>query len=86
MNQLEASDFEIKVFTGGVQVNFKPTLSYYWYDRLVEPAEIKMFGPISPSARIRHMGWRGDTGDYPADDVALTAHRLASAAAVEAYK
>lgn len=86
MKQLEASDFEVKVLTGGMQVNFKPTFSYYWYDRLVDPHEIKRFGSISPSARIRHMGWRGDTGDYSANDVALMAYRLASSAAVEAYK
>jgi hypothetical protein len=86
MKQPEAGDFEVKVLTGGVQVNFKPTFSYYWYDRLIEPHDIKRFGPISPSARIRHMGWRADTGDYSADDVALMAYRLASAAAAEAYK
>ena len=60
MKQPEAGDFEVKVLTGGVQVNFKPTFSYYWYDRLIEPHDIKRFGPISPSARIRHMGWRAE--------------------------
>ena len=86
MKQPGSSDFEVKVLTGGVQVTFKPTFSYYWFDRLAEPNEIKKLGPISPSARIRHMGWRGDTEDYSADDVALMAYRLASAAAVEAYR
>jgi hypothetical protein len=86
MKQPAANDFEVKVLTGGVQVNFNPTFSYYWFDRLVEPHEIEKLGLISPAARIRHMGWAGDTGDYPADDVALIAYRLAAVAAAEAYK
>ena len=87
MKQPEASDFEVKILAGGVQVNFKPTFSYYWFDRLIRPHDmIQKLGPISSSAAVRHMGWTGDTGDYNADEVAIMAYRLASAAAVEAYK
>jgi hypothetical protein len=32
------------------------------------------------------MSWAGDTGDYNADEVAIMAYQLASAAANEAYK
>jgi hypothetical protein len=87
MKQPEASDFEVKVLEGGVNVTFKPTLSHYWFDRLIRPEDmIKRLGPISSSATIRHMSWAGDTGDYNADEVAIMAYQLASAAANEAYK
>jgi hypothetical protein len=83
----ETSDFDVKVLTGGVQVNFKPTFSYYWFDRLIRPHDmIQKLGPISSFATVRHMGWTGDTGDYNADEVAIMAYRLASDAAIEAYK
>jgi hypothetical protein len=87
MNQLETSNFEVKVLVGGVNVEFKPTTSYYWFDRLIRPRDmIQKLGPISSSATVRHMGCTGDTGDYNADEVAIMAYRLASDAAVEAYK
>ena len=86
MKQPEASDFEVRVLEGGVNVTFKPTLSYYWFDRLVRPEDmIKRLGPISSSATIRHMSWAGDTGDYNADEIAIMAYQLASDAAVETY-
>jgi hypothetical protein len=86
MKQPNISNFDVKVLAGGVQVNFKPTFSYYWFDRLVEPDDIKKLGPISPSATVRHMGMTGDVRDYGADEVAIMAYRLASNAAIEAYK
>ena len=85
--QPDASDFEVKVLLGGVQVTFKPTLSYYWFDRLIRPHDmIERLGAISSSATIRHMSWTGDAGDYNADEIAIMAYQLASDAAAEAYK
>ena len=85
--QPDASDFEVKVLQGGVHVTFKPTFSYYWFDRLIRPHNmIERFGPISSSATVRHMSWTGDTGDYNADEIAIMAYQLASDAAAEAYK
>lgn len=56
IRQLEASDFEVKVLTGGVQVTFKPTLSYYWFDRLIKRHDmIQKLGSISSSATVRHI-------------------------------
>ena len=85
--QPDASDFEVKVLQGGVNVTFKPTYSYYWFDRLDRPHDmIERLGPISSSATVRHMNCAGDTGDYIADEIATMAYQLASDAAAEAYK
>ena len=73
--QPDDSDFEVKVLQGGVQVTFKPTLSYYWFDRLIRPHDmIERLGPISSAATVRHMSWTGDTGDYNADEIAIMAY------------
>lgn len=87
MKQPEPSDFDVQVLRG-VNVNFKPTFSYYWFDRLArKPRDmVQKLGPISSSATVRHMGWTRDTGAYNADEVATMAYRLASEAAAEAYK
>ena len=85
MKQAEASDFEVKVLEGGVNVTFKPTFSYYWFDRLIRPFDmIERLGPISSSATVRHMSWAGNTGDYNADEIAIKAYQLASEAAIKA--
>jgi hypothetical protein len=74
MKQPEATDFEVKVLGGGVNVTFNPTLSYYWFDRLIRPIDmIERLGPISSSATVRHMSWAGNTGDYNADEIAVMA-------------
>jgi hypothetical protein len=87
MKQPKADDFEVKVLEGGVNVTFMPTFSYYWFDRLIRPHDmIEGLGPICSSATVRHMSWAGDTGDYNADEVAIMAYQLASAAANEVYK
>ena len=53
MEQPKASDFDVKVSTGGVNVTFRPTLSYYWFDRLIRPHNmIERLGPISSSATV----------------------------------
>ena len=53
MKQPKASDFDVKVSTGGVNVTFRPTLSYYWFDRLIRPHNmIERLGPISSSATV----------------------------------
>jgi hypothetical protein len=86
MKQADASDFEVKVLEGGVNVTFKPTYSYYWFDRLIRPHDmIERLGPITSSATVRHMSWAGDAGDYNADEIAIMASQLASEAALEAY-
>ncbi|MGC1356829.1 MAG: hypothetical protein WA851_13765 [Xanthobacteraceae bacterium] len=85
MKQAEASDFEVKVLEGGVNVTFKPTFSYYWFDRLIRPFDmIERLGPISSSATVRHMSWAGNMGDYNADEIAIKAYQLASEAAIKA--
>ncbi|MGC1357322.1 MAG: hypothetical protein WA851_16325 [Xanthobacteraceae bacterium] len=51
MKQPEANDFEVKVLGGGVNVTFKPTLSYYWFDRLIRPNDmVERLGFISSAA------------------------------------
>jgi hypothetical protein len=86
MKQAEVNDFEVKVLDGGVNVTLKPTLSHYWFDRLIRPHDvIERLGPISSSATVRHMSWAGDTGDYNSDEIAIMAYQLASEAALEAY-
>ena len=86
MKQPKASDFDVKVSTGGVNVTFRPTLSYYWFDRLIRPHNmIERLGPISSSATVRHMSWTGGSADYNADEIAIMAYQLASEAALEAY-
>jgi hypothetical protein len=71
---------------GGVNVTFKPTYSYYRFDRLIRPHDmIERLGPITSSATVRHMSWAADTSDYNADEIAIMAYQLASEAALEAY-
>jgi hypothetical protein len=85
--QPDASDFEVKVLEGGVNVTFMRTFSYYWFDRLIRPHDmIERLGPISSSATVRHMSWTSDPGDYDADEIAIMAYQLASDAAAAAYK
>jgi hypothetical protein len=50
--------------------------------RLVDPNDIKRFGPVSPEPdNIRHAGPSGDIGDYRSDEVQGMAHSFASDAA-----
>ena len=79
MKRPTESDFEINVTGAGVEAIFKPSRSYYSYNRLVDEKDIARFGPISP-ARVRHAGPTGDTADYDSADVEAMALRLASAA------
>jgi hypothetical protein len=81
MKQAEASDFEVKVLEGGV--NVKPTLSYYWFERLIRPIDmIERLGPISSSATVRHMSWACNTGDYNAERLRNDTWRRNRAAAL----
>ena len=79
MKRPTESDFKINVVGAGVEAIFKPTRSYYSYNRLIDEKDIARFGPISP-ARVRHAGPTGDTADYDSGDVETMALRLASAA------
>jgi hypothetical protein len=78
MKRPTEKDFEIRVTGGTVEAIFKPTKSYYSYNRLIDQRDIARFGPISP-ARVRHAGPTGDTGDYSSADVEAMALRLAAA-------
>jgi 2-hydroxychromene-2-carboxylate isomerase len=62
------SDFDTAVTEAGVNVTFKPTNSTYSFYRLAESEDIARLGPVSLE-RVRHAGPRGDTEDYPADEV-----------------
>jgi hypothetical protein len=70
------SDFIVKVNESYVNVIFKPTDSDYNFGRLADPEDIARYGPLSRSPNVRH-GNTGDTGDYPAEEVAQMAHSLA---------
>jgi hypothetical protein len=70
------SDFIVKVNENYVNVIFKPTDSDYNFGRLADPEDIARHGPLSRSPNVRH-GNTGDTGDYPAEEVAQMAHSLA---------
>jgi hypothetical protein len=71
------SDFDTAVTEAGVNVTFKPTNSTYSFYRLAESEDIARLGPVSLE-RVRHAGPRGDSEDYPADEVQDMAQRIAS--------
>jgi hypothetical protein len=75
------SDFEVRTSETGVEVFFRPTVSYYTFNRFAHRKDIADFGPLSPDPRVRHAGPSGGTGNYPAPDVLTMAFRLASQAA-----
>ena len=83
MKQPTDGDFTVDVLArgGGVTVLFKPTQSYYTFNRLADPKDIKRFGPLSPDGSVRHAGSTGETGDYRSDQVQTMAYSLASAKA-----
>ncbi|SHH22385.1 hypothetical protein [Bradyrhizobium erythrophlei] len=69
----------VEVFESSVTVLFEPTRSFYTFYRLVDPNDIKRFGPVSPEPdNIRHAGPSGDIGDYRSDEVQGMAHSFAS--------
>ena len=58
----------VEVLESGVTVLFEPTQSFYTFYRLVDPNDIKRFGPVSPEPdNIRYAGPSGDIGDYRSD-------------------
>jgi hypothetical protein len=71
------SDFDTAVTEAGVTVTFKPTNSIYSFYRLADSEDIARLGPVSPS-RFRHAGPRGDTEDYPADEIQDMAQHIAA--------
>ena len=70
------SDFVVNVLENHVSVIFKPSDSYYSFERLSDPADIALHGPLSRSPNARHAK-TGDTGDYPSEEVTQMAHWLA---------
>jgi hypothetical protein len=72
------SDFDVVCHESFVEVTFKPTKSYYVFNRLVDKKDIARHGPLSPDAHVRHAGLTGDTGEYPAWDVLFMARHLAT--------
>jgi hypothetical protein len=71
------SDFDTAVSEAGVNVTFKPTNTIYSFYRLAGSDDVARVGPVS-SGQVRHAGPRGDTEDYPADEVQNMAQRIAS--------
>jgi hypothetical protein len=78
------TDFAITVHEAGVTVTFKPTESVYSFYRLAHGNDIVRLGPVS-LRHVRHAGQRGDTGDYPSDEVQDMALRIASDAAASVW-
>jgi hypothetical protein len=77
MKHPQKSDFDTTLTEDGVVVTFKPTNSVYSFYRLADSGDVARLGPISP-ANVRHAGPSGDTGDYPADEVAAMAQMIAA--------
>jgi hypothetical protein len=75
------SDFEVRTSETDIEVFFRPTSSYYTFNRFVEHKDIVEFGPLSPDPRVRHTGRSGDTGPYRSPEIRAMAFRLASEAA-----
>jgi hypothetical protein len=71
------SDFDTVVTEVGVTVTFKPTNSIYSFYRLAGSEDVARLGSVSLE-RVRHAGPKGDTEDYPADEVQAMAQRIAS--------
>ena len=71
------SDFDTAVTEAGVNVTFKPTNSIYSFYRLAESEDVARLGSVS-LGHVLHAGPRGDTEDYPADEVRDMAQRIAS--------
>ena len=76
MRHPTSSDFIVNVKESSVSVIFKPSNSEYNFGRLADPEDIARYGPVSQSPNVRHAN-TGDTGDYPAEEVAQMAHSLA---------
>ena len=73
----EGDSTVVEVFESSVTVLFEPMQSFYTFYRLVDPNDIKRFGPVSPEPdNIRHAGPSGDRGDYRSDEVQGTFVRL----------
>jgi hypothetical protein len=62
-----------------VTIVFNPSNSHYTFNRLADPEDIAVHGPLS-GGHVRHAGPTRDTGDYPESEVEAMAHKLASAA------
>ena len=71
------SEFDTAVTEAGVNVTFKPTNSIYSFYRLAESEDVARLGPVS-LGHVRHAGPRGDTEDYPSDEVQVMAQRIAA--------
>jgi hypothetical protein len=78
------SDFDTAVTEVGVNVTFKPTNSIYSFYRLAESEDAARLGPVSLEP-VRHAGPRGDTEDYPSDEVQDMAQRIASEIATSVW-
>lgn len=68
-------DFDTAVTEAGVNVTFKPTNSIYTFYRLARSDDVARLGPVS-LGQVRHAGRRGDTEDYPADEVQAMVQRV----------
>jgi hypothetical protein len=74
------TDFEVRTSVDTVVVLFRPTVSYYTFNRFTNSRDIAEFGPLSPHPRVRHVrytGRGGGTGRYSAPEVQAMAFNLA---------
>lgn len=77
MKQPAEADFDVRITDVGVDVFFRPTMSYFHYVFLTDPRDIARWGRLSDVEHAKIV----DTGDYLWTDVEALAFRLASAAA-----
>lgn len=84
MRHAVRGDFHAAVTEAGVTITFQPTNSIYSFYRLAESEDVARLGPVS-LGHVRHAGPRGDTEDYPSDEVQDTAQRIASETAASVW-
>jgi hypothetical protein len=68
------SDFTVEMTETHVNVIFKPSGRHYTFGRLVDPEDIAHYGPLSRGSETTGTS---EGGEYPEDEVAQMARRLA---------
>jgi hypothetical protein len=69
-----ASNFYVSVSDDEIEVTFAPTRSLYSFGRVTSESNA-----ILPDPLVRHLGRKGDTGDYEPTEVRAMACRVALA-------
>jgi hypothetical protein len=68
------SNFYVNVSDNEIEVTFAPTRSLYTFSRVTSQSNA-----ILPDPSVRHLGRKGDTGDYAPTEVQAMACRVALA-------